>query len=227
MRAGHPTLNLSATFSGTGRGAVRLRRVHRKEAPPTGLTQLRLRGVPLTTTTVSRQGRSTVWANNPEILEAIVVADAVGVVEDQRHRCPVPLLPLTAKLALAPLDSFRVKAPLEVASRVRRALDQDLCQGSRLIDPSQRFKARAAGVKVRSVDLPSPRPLLDRGGVAARNAVAEAPQGGSPRGRSRHRLPQLRLCEADCHERMFVCRPDGLRGPPCLESNPDPGWCNW
>jgi hypothetical protein len=69
-----------------------------------------------------------VRADDPEVLEPVVVVHAVHVVEDQGHAAPAPRLALAAQLAAAVLDPLREEALLEAPARIRGAFDQRLGQ---------------------------------------------------------------------------------------------------
>jgi hypothetical protein len=62
------------------------------------------------------QRRGAVRAHDPEILEAVVVPDAVDVVEDQRHAGAAPRLVLTAELADRRLDALAVETVLQMSA---------------------------------------------------------------------------------------------------------------
>jgi hypothetical protein len=49
-----------------------------------------------------------VGTDDAEVLEAVVVADPVDVIEDQRHAAVTPQLPLTAQLTDRLLETGRV-----------------------------------------------------------------------------------------------------------------------
>jgi hypothetical protein len=63
-----------------------------------------------------------IWANDAEVLDAVVRRHSVDVVEDQCHRPTVPFLSLTAELAQPRLHPFVVQPTLEVPTVVCRAL---------------------------------------------------------------------------------------------------------
>jgi hypothetical protein len=50
---------------------------------------------------MSVEGGCAIGAGDPKILEAIVIRDAIDMVEDQRHPTTSPALPLTAHFAAA------------------------------------------------------------------------------------------------------------------------------
>ena len=56
--------------------------------------------------------RRTVWADDLQVLEAVVVGDAVYVVENQRHLLATPQFTLTTELAFADLQSLLEQARL-------------------------------------------------------------------------------------------------------------------
>jgi hypothetical protein len=60
-----------------------------------------------------------VRADDPEVLETIVVADAVDVVEDQRQTSAIPCFVLAAEFADRALDTLVVEPLLEVAPAKR------------------------------------------------------------------------------------------------------------
>jgi hypothetical protein len=65
------------------------------------------------------QGGGAVRAHDAQILDAMIVADAVDVVEDQGHRSAVPNLVLTTQLASSLFQSRVEEALLEVSPCVR------------------------------------------------------------------------------------------------------------
>jgi hypothetical protein len=77
-------------------------------------------------TAVCRERRRAVRTHDAEVLEPVIVADPVDVVEDQRKPASAPQLALPAELAALRLKSRRVQPLLEMAARERRALDEDL-----------------------------------------------------------------------------------------------------
>jgi hypothetical protein len=48
----------------------------------------------------------TIRTDDPQVLQAIVIRDAVDVVEDQRHPSASPAFTLPAHLATAPLEAL-------------------------------------------------------------------------------------------------------------------------
>jgi hypothetical protein len=75
---------------------------------------------------VGLERRRTVRAHDPEVLEPIVVANPVDVIEDQRQPPSLPEFALPAQLTTPRLDAFRVQALLELPTRERRSCDEDL-----------------------------------------------------------------------------------------------------
>jgi len=64
------------------------------------------------------RGRA-IGADDAEVLETVVVADPIDVVEDQRHPAATPQLVLTAELTYGPLQVRRVQPVLQVVAAVR------------------------------------------------------------------------------------------------------------
>jgi hypothetical protein len=67
-----------------------------------------------------------VRAHDLQILDAVVVADAVDVVEDQRQTPSAPNLTLAAEFALRGLETGLVQPLLQLAARERRPLNENL-----------------------------------------------------------------------------------------------------
>jgi hypothetical protein len=76
--------------------------------------------------------RGTIWADNAQVREPVVIGDAIAVVEDQRHAVSVPNLALPAQLTLSLLDSVLEQAGLEMGTRVSGSLDEYPLQGDRV-----------------------------------------------------------------------------------------------
>jgi len=65
-----------------------------------------------------------VRADDPEVLETVVVRNPIDVIEDQRHRASVPQLVLTADLAML-LFQPRLEQPfLHIAAAAIRVFDK-------------------------------------------------------------------------------------------------------
>jgi hypothetical protein len=64
------------------------------------------------------QRRGAVRANDSQVVESVVVPDAVDVIEDQAHPLAVPILILTAELAASILEPCSVQPFLELPPRV-------------------------------------------------------------------------------------------------------------
>jgi hypothetical protein len=75
--------------------------------------------------TVRFQGRGAVRAEDPQVLETVVVMDPVDVIEDHRDALPAPGFILSAELTSWPLEPSVVQALFEMAPGVARTLDQD------------------------------------------------------------------------------------------------------
>ena len=71
------------------------------------------------------RGRA-VRADNPQVLEPVVVGDSIYVIQDERHPTAHPFLILPTQLALSLLDPFLEQSGLEMSARVGRTFDQNL-----------------------------------------------------------------------------------------------------
>jgi len=63
---------------------------------------------------VSVETRGAVRADDAEILEPVVVTDAVDVVEDHGDSCPAPNLAMAAQFANRLPEPILIEAPLQV-----------------------------------------------------------------------------------------------------------------
>src|SRR5665648_400743 len=70
--------------------------------------------------TVCAQRRRAVRTDDLQVLQTMVIANAVDVIEDQRHPLPSPDLGLPADLASALLDSFGVEPLLQRTPAIGR-----------------------------------------------------------------------------------------------------------
>jgi hypothetical protein len=86
--------------------------------------------------TMSVQGRGAVRADDLQVLQTVVVADAADVIEDERHSSAVPLLTLSAELvpplglaerAGIEVGLLRTERGLRSADDVRALLVDPLC----------------------------------------------------------------------------------------------------
>jgi hypothetical protein len=93
--------------------------------------------------------RCAVWADDAEVLQAVVVADAVDMVEYQGHAVASPDLVLAAQFAHAGLDTFAEQALLQMAPAVGRVLDEDLPQRACLRDAKPALTLRCIRVEMR------------------------------------------------------------------------------
>src|SRR6185436_8040447 len=73
-----------------------------------------------------------VRADDPHVLEPVVVVHAVDMVEDQRHAPSVPHLVLAAELAAALFQTLGEETLLQKRPLIGRTLDEDVSQGNRL-----------------------------------------------------------------------------------------------
>jgi hypothetical protein len=110
--------------------------------------------------------RRAVRADDPQVLEPVVVENAVDVVEDHRHRLPSPELALPAKLAPRLLDPLREQASLQMSTLVRRMRDEEF--GERPRWPVQRLASDGVLIEVVGRYPPKSDVLLDRPVVASR-----------------------------------------------------------
>src|SRR5918996_4128475 len=114
------------------------------------------------------QRRRAIRAHDAEILEAVVVGDAVDVVEDHAHDVSAPHLALSAEFADRLLETCVVQPLLEVIARKRRVLDEDFVERPASLDT--RSAAGGVGVEVLSRDVPERRVLPQDLICAARTA---------------------------------------------------------
>jgi hypothetical protein len=71
-----------------------------------------------------------VWTEDAQVLDAVVVRDAVDVIEDQGHPTAPPHFSLTTELAPPLLETSRVQAILQMVSAIGRVLHQYLFERS-------------------------------------------------------------------------------------------------
>jgi hypothetical protein len=164
--------------------------------------------LPILPTAVRLERRRAVRTNDPQILEAVVVRNAVDVVEDQRHPLPAPDLVLTAELTARCLDPFREQTALQMAAVIRGMLDEQFAERRRWL--VQRLPPDRILVEVRGAHAPQLDVLLDRPVVAPCGAQVELAQRFAVRTRTRDRRAQFGFGEADLarHEHMFARPPD-------------------
>jgi hypothetical protein len=131
-------------------------------------TNLRLSAIFATAMRI--EGRSAVRANDPQVLQAVVIGDSIDVIEDQRHRPSPPVFALAAHLAASLLQIFEIKSLLQLVPWVVRISDQHL------LEWRSRFRGcpsrRCAGIEVVRRDLPPLEPFFEEAVIAARNAHA-------------------------------------------------------
>lgn len=135
--------------------------------------------------------RGAVRTDHSQILDSMVVPDAVDVIQDHRHWPLPPNLTLSAQLTLRFLQTSREEPTLDVLATVGGVCDQDLRQGPRLalqIEASGRL-----GIKVLRGDLPLLRVFLENAPSTTRRAEAQLAQAFCPRLRSGNRSPGLLL----------------------------------
>ena len=150
--------------------------------------------------------RVAVRAEDPQVLEPMVVAHAIDVVEHEAHPMALPQLALTTELADRMLEPRSEQPPLQMSATEGRPRDQDLFERSVGLRPR-------AGVRVEvgRGDVPD-------GGILAQDQVraagvthAEAPKRFGPRHRGRDGLAScfLGVSRASWHDRTLVRSPDG------------------
>jgi len=103
------------------------------------------------------QRRRAVRADDAQVLEPVVVAYPVHVIEDQCHPTPAPKLALSTYLASSVLEALSKQPPLEVTSAVGRALDEDLVKWASDRPDAQR--SDGIGIEMIGGDLPDADPL--------------------------------------------------------------------
>lgn len=166
------------------------------------------------------ESRSTVGTDDLQILETVVVGDAIEMVEDQRHPPASPHFVLAAQLTLARLQTLLEQPSLEMHARVSRSFDQDEAQG----DGSflERVVASAIGVEMIGGNLPDLLDVPAQGSViAARRAHAQSSEHIRVATRCSHGAAcfLLRVSGSPTwHEHMFALGGDTeLTGEPGLE----------
>ena len=127
------------------------------------------RATPVLAPAMRVERRRAVRADDPEVLEPVVVGDAVDVVEDQRHPPPVPLLALPAELARARLEPVVVEPLLELPALVRRAARR----GSPRAAIGARAARRRRADEVVGRDVPLVEPAAQQPVIAAGGAQPE------------------------------------------------------
>jgi len=90
---------------------------------------------------VRRERRVAVRADDPEVLEPVVVMHAVDVIQDQRHPPAPPLLAETAQFAHGDFQTIGVEAVLEMTPAEAAVLDEQLLGRASFLPP--RYAVRA------------------------------------------------------------------------------------
>jgi hypothetical protein len=124
------------------------------------------------------QRRGAVRAHDAQVLDPVVVTDAVDVIQDQGHSASAPHLALAAELALTHLQPRLVEPLLQMATRERRAGDEDLFKRSfRHARARERVATRGVRIEVIHRDPPDLGCVpLERSPVVAARAHPETPQ---------------------------------------------------
>lgn len=141
--------------------------------------------------TVGIQGGGAVWTDQPKILQSMVIANAIDVVEYQRHWSTSPKLALTAKLAHRLLPTLTQETTLDVLSRVSRVPYENIRQ--RPLPPLQIPTPSCTRVEVLGRDLPYRGVFLENPPGTASRAQTEPAQALRPRQGSCDRLSCLPL----------------------------------
>jgi hypothetical protein len=169
--------------------AVSLRLVLRDERPAAAQAIPRRQPFAVLPAAVSVEGRRAVRADDPEVVEPVVVSYAVDMVKDQPHPPAAPGVALSAQLAPGDLHALVIEALLEAASAVRRPLDEDLFQWDAGTPPA--FTGGRVLIEVVGRDAELGRSPLQRPPVAARWAVPKATKRLGPRPRPGDRDTQI------------------------------------
>jgi hypothetical protein len=102
---------------------------------------------------VERRGAAR--TQDPQILEPVIVAHTVHVVEDQSQPSGLPQLARAAHLADPQLETFRIETLLELDAGERRPLDEDLVERP-CNEPSPEQRRATRCVRVEVVDRNAP-----------------------------------------------------------------------
>jgi hypothetical protein len=145
-------LALASPASAALRRAVALTGSVRDKCLSAPLTPLVGTGLTPLSSTVRIQRSSTVRTRDSEVLEAIVVRDAVDVVEDHPQRTTTPHRTLATKLANGSLEFRLIQASLELHPREAGVFDENLVERKSSNESST--PRREIGVEVIGIDLP-------------------------------------------------------------------------
>lgn len=89
-----------------------------------------------------------VRADDPQVLETVVVANAIDMIEDEANLAPVPPLALTAQLAPALLQPSLIQSPFQARAAVGRPNYEDLIKRNPLISPA----FTGGGIRIEMID---------------------------------------------------------------------------
>lgn len=182
------------------------------EGGAASLARPRLPRDPLVPRAMSLERGRAVRAEDPEVLDPVVIADAIDVVEDQSHRPAAPLRALATVLADRGLETGVVKAPLQVTSREGRPLDEDRVQRNRLSEPTE--GSPGARPKMVGSQTPAGRVLLEHSIRATRLAHPESRQDIGPAPSDRDGVGGFLSGVARTgHTRTYVRTRSGGNGP--------------
>ncbi len=182
----------------------------------------RLADDPVLARAVRVERRRAVRAEDPQVLEPVVVADAVDVVEDQRHPAAAPLLVLAAELAALRPEAGVEEPLLELGAVVAAVLDEDpLERDRRARSPPRTLAQHVARVEVGGRDAPLSRVLPEGREVAAGRAQAERAERLRHRAGTRDGGLELSAGEGAGHEHMFAPPRAYARARRCSLGGPD------
>ncbi len=158
--------------------------------------------------------RGAVGADDPEVLEAVVVRHPVDVIEYERHLSTMPVLPLAAQLARARLEPGLEQSLLELPARIVRSSNHDLVERSAYA-PARRPRVQGWGRNAQP-GCPSSAPSVERSDVATLRPITERSQHLAPVGGLRDGRAERRFSERGTSgmTRTLVRMPDG-KPPAC------------
>ncbi len=172
------------------------------------------------------ESRSAIRADDPQILDPVVLRRPVDVIEDQRHAAATPVFVLAAHLTNTLLHTHLEEPLLDLAPRVGRSADKDLGQRPwRAMEVSRRSRSR---IEVVGRDLPNlVYVFLQQSVITTRRPHAKTTQHLAVRLRHGNRLTCLVL-GVPRHIRTLVRISDErLLRRLAVMSQANPGWCNW
>ena len=170
-------------------GAIPLLPIARAEGFRTAQALARFCLEPVLSTAMRVESGGAVRADDAQVLDPVVVAHTVNVVEDEADRAPVPVFVLPTELAAPLLEPGRVEPPLQTAPAVCRANHQHLVERDPSTDAA--FARGGIGIEVIDRDPELGHPPLQCPPIATRRAIAQPAERFGPRQRSLHRSFKL------------------------------------